>query len=99
MSSFYCLPNMATTLNKAASDEGRRFLLLRERDGMDAAVPWVKRTIKLYEEAISRPGHYASMQPYRASFEASLKALKAIITLVEEGRLDEIRRAAERRED
>jgi len=39
------------------------------------------------------------MQPYRASFEASLEALKAIITLVEEGRLDEIRRAAERRED
>ncbi len=51
MSSFYCLPNMATTLNKAASDEGRRFLLLTERDGMDAAVQWVKRTIKLYEES------------------------------------------------
>ena len=90
---------MATTLKQAASDEARRFLLLRERDGMEAAVQWVKRTTKLYEEAISAPAHYASMQPYRASFEASLEALKASIRLVEEGRMDEILRAAEQRED
>lgn len=48
-------------------EEGRiRFLL--ERDGPEATVAWVGRTLRIYRAAVLDRSHYASTDSYRRGF-------------------------------
>ena len=49
------------------SEEGRIALLV-QRDGLEAAVEWVSRTLRIYRRAVLDKRHYASTPEYRQRF-------------------------------
>jgi hypothetical protein len=48
-------------------EEGRIGFLV-QRDGRDATIAWVTRTMALYRRAVLAPGHFAGTPTYRRSF-------------------------------
>ncbi len=52
--------------------ERQRIDFLIERDGEEAARAWVKRTLNLYREVITKPGTHASNPTYRPLFEKAI---------------------------
>jgi hypothetical protein len=67
-----------------AAAETRRFFFVRDRDGLEAAVAWAKRTIEIYEKALADPKHHASKEPYRRNIEYSTAILKSLVAGAEE---------------
>lgn len=53
------------------SIEAARIALLLVRDGDEAAIAWVKRTLAIYRRAVLDPAHFASLPEYRREFLAS----------------------------
>lgn len=49
------------------SEHGRITFLLR-RDGREATITWVVRTLGLYRRAVLAPGHFAGTPAYRRLF-------------------------------
>ena len=49
------------------SEEGRITFLV-QRDGRDAALEWVTRTLRIYRRAVLDSRHHASIQEYRRRF-------------------------------
>lgn len=74
---------------KTAIAESDRFFLVRDRDGLPAAVAWAKRTITIYQKAVANPSHHTAKEPYRCNVERSIGMLKAIVKAVAEGKIDE----------
>ena len=56
-------------------EEGRIGFLV-QRDGRDATIAWVTRTMALYRRAVLAPGHFAGTPMYRRSFIRSYREFK-----------------------
>ncbi|MDH3672750.1 MAG: hypothetical protein OES46_16610 [Gammaproteobacteria bacterium] len=56
--------------------EARRIQFVVERDGLEAACAWVKRTVEIYRRAIVSSNSHAYRADYRPSFEAAIKEFK-----------------------
>lgn len=56
----------------AESREWWRVKFLIERDGLNEAGLWVKRTHEIYADALKSTHGFASQHTYRAEFEASI---------------------------
>ncbi|SEA64533.1 MAG: hypothetical protein EPN73_23995 [Paraburkholderia sp.] len=56
--------------------EDQRIAFLVTRDGMTAAVTWVRRTMIIYRSAVLAKSHYASGQLYRREFIEAYCAFK-----------------------
>lgn len=50
------------------STEAQRIGFLLERDGLDAARTWVRRTLAIYRSAVLDPRHFASAPDYRRRY-------------------------------
>lgn len=48
--------------------EERRIQFLVSRDGLDAAIGWVARTMRIYRGAVLDKRHFASQDEYRRKF-------------------------------
>lgn len=48
--------------------EASRIAFLIARDGEDAALDWVRRTLEIYRSAVSDSRHFASLPQYRDLF-------------------------------
>jgi hypothetical protein len=48
--------------------EQGRIAFLLQRDGREATIAWVQRTLALYRRAVLAPGHFAGTATYRRSF-------------------------------
>jgi len=57
--------------------EIERIDFLIQRDGEQAARAWVERTLRMYREAITKPGSHASNPAYRPLFEDSIRTFEA----------------------
>jgi hypothetical protein len=57
--------------------EIERINYLIERDGEEAARAWVERTLRIYREAITKPGSPASNATYRPLFEKAIREFEA----------------------
>jgi hypothetical protein len=55
-----------------ARPERHRINYLVRRDRYEAARAWIERTLKLYREAVSKPGSHASNAKYRPLFEQAI---------------------------
>ena len=66
-----------------------RFILLRERDGQDAALVWLRRTLNAYREAVAKSGHFAASPPYRDVFKAAIDIQETLLEHAEAGNLDD----------
>jgi hypothetical protein len=51
--------------------EYARIQFLLNRDGIEATIIWVKRTLKIYRRALLNQRHFARTPSYRRSFIAS----------------------------
>ena len=51
--------------------EQKRIALLLDRDGREATIEWVRRTMRIYRRAVLTPGHFAGTATYRRSFIVS----------------------------
>lgn len=51
--------------------EASRIAFLVKRDGKDAALVWVRRTLGIYRRAVLDPRHFASSIDYRRQFLCS----------------------------
>jgi hypothetical protein len=60
----------------AGSSERQRLALLVERDGVDAAAAWARRTLRIYRRAVLSPGHFARLPEYRRRFVEAYCELK-----------------------
>ncbi|MCC6536814.1 MAG: hypothetical protein IT162_04645 [Bryobacterales bacterium] len=60
----------------SAVEQGRIDFLI-QRDGVDSAVEWVRRTMQIYRQAVLNKQHFASAPGYRPKFIASYYAFKA----------------------
>lgn len=61
------------------SERGRiRFLI--ERDGPEAAMAWVERTLTIYGNALKSPTSHASTEHYRPQFEESVSVFEEWLT-------------------
>lgn len=68
------------------SNENKRILFIESRDGVEEAIMFAKRTIKIYRTAVlmsrkrgySKP-HHASTEQYRRTFYESYCSLKAYV--------------------
>ncbi len=61
----------------AGRPEIERIKFLTQRDGERMARAWVKRTLSIYREAITKPGSHASTASYRPLFERSIHTFEA----------------------
>ena len=52
--------------------EIERINYLLQRDGEKATRVWVERTLRIYREAITKPGSHASNTTYRPLFEKAI---------------------------
>jgi hypothetical protein len=57
--------------------EAERIRLIVERDGLDAAVEWVHRTLQIYAQALDDPANFARAAEYRPRFEQSTREFEA----------------------
>ncbi|HKR41494.1 MAG TPA: hypothetical protein VJU59_17765 [Paraburkholderia sp.] len=48
--------------------ERARIEFLIERDGLQQATEWVRRTMHIYRRAVLNKGHFAHAHPYRRRF-------------------------------
>lgn len=76
---------MATLLAEQAKIEADRFALLEKRDGKEVALAWAIRTVNAYQDAVANPQHFAASKEYRAIYEASISALKALVEKAKSG--------------
>ena len=53
-----------------------RIIFLVERDGIVAAVAWVKRTLQIYRSSVINRSHFASRRGYRRGFIESYLGFK-----------------------
>ena len=60
--------------------EGQRIRFLTERDGPEAAMAWVERTLAIYRNALKSRASRASEEHYRPQFEASVRAFEEWLT-------------------
>jgi len=74
-------------LVRFAAVEAKRFFLVRDRDGLEAAVRWAKETIEIYEKALADPRHHASREPYRRNIDYSTTILKSLVAGAEAGKI------------
>ena len=56
--------------------EQRRIEFLIERDGLQQATDWVRRTMQIYRRAVLSKGHFAHSHPYRHRFIVSYLEFK-----------------------
>ena len=52
--------------------EIERINYLLQRDGEKATRAWVERTLRIYREAVTKPGSHASNTTYRPLFEKAI---------------------------
>ncbi len=52
--------------------EIERIHYLLQRDGEEATRAWVERTLRIYREAVTKPGSHASNTTYRPLFEKAI---------------------------
>jgi hypothetical protein len=57
----------------AQRSEADRIRLVVERDGLEAAVEWVRRTLQIYVQALDDPANFARAAEYRPRFEQSIR--------------------------
>lgn len=57
--------------------EAERIAFLLARDGNDATVAWVRRTLAAYRRAVLDPGHFAAAPGYRRLFLASCAGFRS----------------------
>lgn len=62
-------------LRHSAVDQGRIDFLVA-RDGIDSAIDWVRRTMRIYRQAVLNKRHYASAPEYRRRFIAAYCVFK-----------------------
>lgn len=72
-------PGHSEVAQRMTANECSRFRLLRERDGEQAALDWVRRTLAIYEAALGDPGHHGASPVYKPLYEASVGALREIL--------------------
>jgi len=65
------------TRDDALAVEQVRIDFLVQRDGVDSAVEWVRRTMRIYRQAVLNKRHFASTPDYRPKFIASYCSFKA----------------------
>ena len=65
--------------------EADRIRLVVERDGLDAAVEWVRRTLQIYAQALDDPANFARAAEYRPRFEQSIRAFEAWLNQQDHG--------------
>ena len=63
--------------HEIAGVETGRIVFLLARDGNDATVAWVRRTLAAYRRAVLDPGHFASAPGYRRLFLASCAGFRS----------------------
>jgi len=73
--------------------EADRIALLVARDGEEATIAWVKRTLAIYRRAVLDPAHFASLPEYRREFLASCADFRRWLAA---RRRDDARREARR---
>ncbi len=56
--------------------EGERIRFLTERDGPEAAMAWVERTLAIYRNALKSSASHASKEHYRPQFEQSISTFE-----------------------
>jgi hypothetical protein len=61
----------------AQRTEADRIQLVVERDGLDTAIEWVRRTLQIYVQALDDPTNFARAAEYRPRFEESIRAFEA----------------------
>jgi hypothetical protein len=61
----------------AQRSEVDRIRLVVERDGRDAAIQWVRRTLQIYVQALDDPTNFARAAEYRPRFEESVREFEA----------------------
>jgi len=61
----------------ASTVEQERIDFLVRRDGVDSAIEWVRRTMRIYRQAVLNKRHHASMPDYRPRFIVSYCTFKA----------------------
>lgn len=61
----------------AQRSEADRIRLVVERDGLDAAIEWVRRTLQIYVQALNDPANFARAAEYRPRFEESIREFEA----------------------
>lgn len=59
------------------ASEERRIEFLVQRDGRDAAVSWVVRTLDIYRRALNDHTGYAQLPQYRPLFEDSIRTFES----------------------
>jgi hypothetical protein len=64
----------------AKLSEADRIRLVVERDGLDLAIEWVRRTLQIYVRALDDPASYARAAEYRPRFEQSIQEFEAWLT-------------------
>jgi hypothetical protein len=57
--------------------EASRIAFLIARDGEDAALDWVRRTLAIYRSAVLDPRHFASFPQYRDLFLHSCASFRS----------------------
>ncbi len=62
------------------TSEGQRIRFLTARDGPEAAMVWVERTLAIYRNALKSPASHASKERYRPQFEESVSAFEEWLT-------------------
>lgn len=63
--------------------ESDRIALVGKRDGKDAAIEWVQRTMRIYRRAILDHRHFASTGEYRLRFIESYCDFKRWLAALE----------------
>jgi hypothetical protein len=56
-----------------------RISLMERREGAAAARDWVRRTLRIYREALRSPGHFARNKEYRRGFVRSVCVLRSYL--------------------
>jgi hypothetical protein len=61
------------------------------RDGEEATVTWVERTLAIYRQAVLDPRHFASLPEYRCLFLASCAELRRWLAASSRARREDAR--------
>jgi hypothetical protein len=67
---------------RKANTETNRIAFLLDRDGEQATINWVKRTLPIYRSAVLNPAHFASSVTYRRGFLSSCVQFRQWLVLV-----------------
>lgn len=59
--------------------ELNRINFLIARDGLSSTIEWIKRTIKIYRQAVLNKNHFASTREYRPKFIQSYVEFKLFL--------------------